>query len=96
MQTAHLIAADEFCMHYHAEVSFIHSLHDSGLVELILINEQHFIQEDDLQKMEKLVRLHYDLNINLEGIETIVHLLDKVESLQQEMAVLRTRLYLYE
>ena len=96
MQTAHLIAADEFCVHYHVEVSFIYSLHDSGLVELIVIDEQHFIQEDDLQKMEKLVRLHYELNINLEGIETIVHLLDKVENLQQEMAVLRTRLYLYE
>ncbi|HWB25825.1 MAG TPA: chaperone modulator CbpM [Chitinophagaceae bacterium] len=93
---AQLIAANTFCAHYHAEVSFIHSLHESGLIELITVDETEFIQEDDLQKLERLTRLHYELQINTAGIETIVHLLDKLEIMQQEIAGLRNRLGLYE
>ena len=93
---SHLIQAELFCTHYHAEVSFINKLHDSGLIELIVVDNTPFIQEDDLQKLEKIVRVHYNLQINVEGIETIIHLLDKVENMQQQMAVLRGRLGLYE
>jgi len=93
---SHLIQAELFCTHYHAEVSFINQLHDSGLIEIVMVENTPFIQEDDLQKLEKIVRLHYNLQINVEGIETIIHLLDKVENMQQQMAVLRSRLGLYE
>ena len=96
MQTAHLIKADVFCTHYNAEFTFINALHQNGLIEIITVEETPFIQEDDLQKLEKIVRLHYDLHINIEGIETILELLTRVENMQQEMAVLRNRLGLYE
>jgi hypothetical protein len=96
MQTAHLIKADVFCTHYNAEFTFIHSLHQSGLIEIVTIDETPFIQEDDLQKLEKIVRMHYDLHINVEGIETIINLLNRLENMQQEMAALRNRLGIYE
>ena len=93
---AQLIKAEIFCTHYHAEVSFINSLHESGIINLIVVDETPFIQEDDLQKLEKMVRLHYDLHINAEGIETIFNLLDKLENMQQQLLVMRNRLSLYE
>jgi len=96
MQTTQLIAAEVFCTHYNAEITFIRSLQQSGLIEIITVNEAPFIQEDDLQKLEKIMRLHYDLHINIEGIETILELLTRVETMQQEMAVLRGRLGIYE
>ena len=96
MQTEHLIAADVFCTHYNAEFTFISSLHQSGLIEIVTVNDTPFIQEDDLQRLEKIVRMHYDLHINVEGIETIIHLLNRLENMQQEMASLRGRLGIYE
>jgi hypothetical protein len=43
-----------------------------------------------------MVRLHYDLGINLEGIETIFHLLERIESLQHEMLNLKKKISFYE
>ncbi|MEX1131718.1 MAG: chaperone modulator CbpM [Flavobacteriales bacterium] len=40
--------------------------------------------------------MHYDLEINLEGLEAISHLLDQMDAAQQEARELRERLLLYE
>jgi hypothetical protein len=42
------------------------------------------------------VRLHYDLDINLEGIEAITYLLNRVKNMQAEIIALKNRLRLYE
>jgi chaperone modulatory protein CbpM len=47
-------------------------------------------------RIEHLARLHYDLDINLEGLEAISHLLDRMDASQQEARVLRERLRVYE
>ena len=46
--------------------------------------------------LEKFIRLYYELDINLEGIETITHLLQRINSLQDEIIILKNRLRLYE
>ncbi len=96
MQTEALIPAEIFCTHYNVEFAFIDSLYHSGLVEIVTIDETHFLKPDDLAKLEKLARLHYDLHINVEGIDTIIHLLSRMEDMQREVAILRSRLGLYE
>jgi hypothetical protein len=45
-----------------------------------------------MHKLEKFVRLHYDLDINLEGIETINYLLERIEEMQKEIVNLRNKL----
>ena len=47
---------------------------------------------DEIHKLEKFVRLHYDLDINIEGIETINHLLEKIEEMQKEIVRLRNKM----
>jgi hypothetical protein len=42
--------------------------------------------------MEMFIRLHYDLNINIEGIDVIRNLLTKIELIEQELATLRRQL----
>lgn len=96
METPHLISADEFCSHHKVEYSFINSLHEFGLIEITTIKENRFIDTDNLNDLEKFVRLHYDLDINLEGIEAITYLLEKVKSMQQEINLLKNRLSIYE
>ena len=96
MQTEYLIAVDEFCACHNIEISFISSLQKSGLIEVITQQETIFIREDQLPHLEKIVRLYYELDINLEGIETINHLLERIQSLKDENISLRNRLRLYE
>jgi len=95
-QTEYLIAVNEFCSNRNIEISFISSLQQNGLIEITAINETGFIDSGQLQQIEKIIRLYYDLDINLEGIETITHLLQKITSLQDEIIVLKNRLRLYE
>lgn len=92
----HLISTEEFCTHYHVEYSFIDSLQQYGLIEITRVNESAFIDTDKLNEIEKLVRLHYDLDINLEGIEAITYLLNRIKEMQAEITTLRNRLTMYE
>lgn len=96
MKNEHLIPASEFCRYYHVEDSFINSLHDYGLVEITTIEHTRFIDTEKLAELEKFARLHYELDINLEGIEVINYMLQKIKDLQHEVILLRQRLQLYE
>jgi len=96
MANENLIPADEFCVRYNAELSFITALHEYGLIEIITIEENHFIDTNELQKLEQYTRWHYDLDINLEGIEVIDHLLSRVKNLQDEINSLQNKLRLYD
>ena len=96
MQSGDLIALDEFCASHKIKISFISSLQKSGLIDVITLKESGFIDSGQLQQLETLVRFYYELDINLEGIETITHLLHRIKSLHDENTVLRNRLHLYE
>ena len=74
----------------------MNSLEQMGLIEITIIEQNRFIDTERLLDLEKFVRLHYELDINLEGIEAITYLLQKVKSLQEEINSLKNRLYLYE
>ncbi len=96
MQTEEMIAADEFCIHHNIELSFIHSLNKSGLLEILHTEEKIFVPVNQLNHLERLVRLYYEMDINLEGIETITYLLQRMNDMQQQIAHLSNRLSRYE
>ncbi len=54
------------------------------------------IEASAIPQVEKIMRLHFDLNINLEGIDVIINLLQQIETLQEEITQLKRRLSLYE
>ena len=96
MQIENLIALDEFCAKHEIEISFVDSLQQNGLIEITMIENAWFIDSNQLLKLEKFVRFYYKLDINLEGIETISHLLERVNALQDELTMLKNRLGIYE
>jgi len=96
MQTEDLIVLDEFCSHHHVEISFIQSLEEYGLIETIIVNEKVCVHNNELSKLEQIVRLHQELNINPEGIEAIHILLKRIESMQHEISQLRNKLNFYQ
>jgi chaperone modulatory protein CbpM len=96
MTKAHLIPASDFCVYYNVEYTFISSLQEAGLVEITVLNETTYIPQTELQKLEKMIHLHHDLEINIAGIEAITHLLERVAQMQDDVQGLRNRLRLYE
>ncbi|HVE61656.1 MAG TPA: chaperone modulator CbpM [Chitinophagaceae bacterium] len=95
MQQDNLIPADDFCIKHNVEISFIHSLYDYGLIEMVTVNQQTCIPLDSLKNVEKFIHLH-ELDINTEGIDAIAQLLNRVENLQDEINGLKNRLRFYE
>jgi len=92
METEHLITLQNVCVNYNIEVSFIQSLNEFGLVEIITVNEMPFIEKEHLGDIERMMRLHYDLEINMAGIDAISNLLQRVQELQKEITTLKNRL----
>ena len=95
MIAVEMIPATEFCVHHNIELSFIHSLNEAGLIQITTIEEKLYVPVNQLPDLEKLVRLYYELDINLEGIETITHLLKEINNMHEQIAQLTHRLYLY-
>jgi chaperone modulatory protein CbpM len=96
MRTENLITVNDFCVYHNVEYTFIDYLADAGLVKVTTVNKTSCIPLDEIQKLERLVRLHNELEINEPGLATINNLLQKLEDMEQEMSVLRSRLSIYE
>lgn len=96
MQKEKLIPADVCCRHYNVELSFIQSLDQYGFIHIVSVEKTEFIDMDELQTLEKFIRMHYELDINMQGIEAINFLLERVQNMQDEIAYLKSKLNVYE
>src|SRR5689334_12378270 len=96
MEKEKMIRAIEFCQSHQLEIEVLQAIRQYELVELTVIEEELFIPVTVLPQLEKLLRMHLELGINFEGIETILHLLDRMQLMQQELESLRNKLVFYE
>ena len=96
MNTTHLISIQQFCTHYNVPVKFINALQDYELIEITITNNEDYLQTNQLNTIEKMMRMHYDLDINFEGIDAIYNLLKQVEQLQEEVRILKNKLSSFE
>jgi hypothetical protein len=96
MEVTDLISITTFCTHYNVPVTFINDLQDYELIEIVVSDDDNYIKTTQLNEVEKLMRLHFDLHINLEGLDAVYHLLKRVENLQSEVTSLQNTLRLYE
>jgi len=84
-----LIAVEECCTIYNIEFTFLESLNEFGLIEIVPKEDKRFLQEEQLGDLERMIRLHYELDINMAGIDAISHLLKRMHELQEEIRLLR-------
>jgi len=96
MQPEDMIVLEEFCSHHQVEISFIRCLEEYGLIETIIVNETVCVPGNELLKLEQIVRLHQELNINPEGIDAINILLKRIENMQNEITELKNKLEFYQ
>ena len=91
-----LILIDKLCSHYRLEVSFFDDLDNIGLIKIEMFEQQKFIHRDGINDLEKMIRLHHELNVNVEGIDIVFNLLQNEKTLREEINTLKNRLRLYE
>ena len=94
MQTE-LIIVSEYCHKCHIEPSFIELLQEGGLIEVHIEGGEHYLLVSQLPEVERYSRMYYDLSINMEGIDAIHNLLERMERMRKKINSLQSQLLVY-
>ena len=90
-----LIIVSEYCAKCHIEPSFLDRLQEGGLIDIRTEDGERYLLFSQLPDVERYSRMYYDLSINMEGIDAIHHLLERMEEMHREIHYLRSRLRLF-
>lgn len=96
MDAKKMISTVDFCSRHNIKHSFIEILTEHGLIEIVNQQKETYILEEHLHRLEQIVVFNKELEINLEGVEVIMRLLERVHAMQEEMNRLKNRLGFYE
>jgi len=96
MEIKDFIPVIQLCSHYKVEISFFNELNEVGLIEITTIEQSLYLHQDKINDVEKMIRIHRELNVNTEGIDVVFNLLQKVDDLQNKLNNVQNRLRLYE
>ena len=91
-----LIIISEYCEKSHTDPTFLLSLEEGGLIEIRTVDGERYLLSSQLRELERYSHLYYDLSINIEGIDAIRHLLERMDSLQREVRRLHRKLRGYQ
>jgi hypothetical protein len=59
------------------------------LIQITILESEEYITEEQLPRLEKYANLYYDLELNMQGLEIVENLLDKIQELKAEILVLK-------
>jgi chaperone modulatory protein CbpM len=79
------------CERYSIEPSFFVQLKDFSLIEFEEDGDNYFVSHDQLSELERFIRLHYELEINMQGIDVIRHLLARIDALEKKISTFNNR-----
>ena len=96
MKNDNLILLQTLSSHYQIELSFFTNLGDLGLIEIEIMEQSPYVRENEVHNLERMIRLHNELDVNPEGIDVVFNLLQKIEHLQNDLKAAQNRLRLYE
>ena len=90
------VQIDILCRHYQIESTFFQRLDEIGLIETFETANTLCVDEAQVSRIDKILRLYHDLNINPEGIDVILNLLNRIEELERALIESKNRLALYK
>jgi chaperone modulatory protein CbpM len=90
------ITIREYCVYHHTDESFIKALEQSGLITMEPAGSEPVIPYDQLEALERFTRWYNELDLNVEGIEVVGHLLQKIDVMQRHIQELEGKLRGYE
>lgn len=90
-----LIVINDYCARCDIEPSFVLMLGEGGLIDVEMIDNTGYFPASQLEELERYTHLYYDLSINIEGIDAIRYLLQRIEDLQERVRKLENELRFY-
>ena len=96
MEREEFILVSHYCEQTSTPLDFIDTLCDYGFIEVQLFENETYVAPTTIVEIERVNRLHHELGINLEGIDALNHMIEKVIRLERELKGLRERLGIYE
>lgn len=96
MEKKHLILVSYYCQQTNTSIAYVESLEEYGLIQTLSIAEDNYVHSEDIAEIERVNRLQEELGINLEGIDALNHLLQKVNHLEKQLKITKERLRIYE
>ncbi len=86
------ISREELVKLYNIEIRFFDELEEYGLISIEKENNTKYLIYDELDAFERFANWHYDLDINLPGLELLNQMMQKMENLQRENRILVGRM----
>ena len=68
---------------------------ESGLIDVEQEGGERYLPFSELPDVERYSRMYYDLSINIEGIDAIHHMLERMDDMRREITSLRKQLLLF-
>lgn len=96
MEDKNYILLEHFCQHTSIADSFLKELIAFDLITHKQMQNNFYILEDEITEIERMLRLHDDLGVNMEGLDVIKEMLNRMQQMEEEMNYLKKRLRLYE
>ncbi len=96
MLTETLISVREFVAYHQLDLSFVVTLEERGMLDIITIESLPYLHPDQLGPLERLIRLHRELAVHVDDLDIVAHLLERLERAQEQVSELQNRLTFYE
>lgn len=93
MTTPERISLNDFVQLYNIEIQFIDKLTHYGLLTIENEGNISYITYEQIPVVERYMRWHYDMDINMEGIEVIDRLLEEIRELKKENKRLNSEIH---
>ena len=78
------ISREELVKIYNIEIRFFDELEECGLLKTQTEDNIKYLLYEELPAFERFANWHYDLEVNMPGLEVIHHLLQQINSLREE------------
>lgn len=81
----------DICQHYHISEDLLAEMEEHGLFDTcfaVTESKEKVLTQKAVTRLEKACRLHADLGINLPGVVLALELLEEMETLRHQLAIL--------
>lgn len=93
--TTQLTSVAQIIQYYQIDDTSLYYLNESGIIKIIIVEQTEYIHQDDLSDLEKIIRIQQELNINMESMDIVINLIDKIKTLQIENKTLKNLLSMH-
>ena len=87
------ISREELVKIYEIDITFFDELEEFGLLKTETEDDVKYLLYEELPTFEKFANWHYDLEVNMPGLQVIQNLLSQIHALQQENRQLMNKMF---